>query len=88
MCLNGSVFSSHLQIVKMGQDVAFEYQGTKYRFHYAEVMIAKGKEQVKADRARLDKTTVIIFTNAGSQNPIKIINQKQMAGTYYCFSQS
>lgn len=74
------MFSLHLQIVKTGQDVAFEYQGVKYLFKFAEVLIAKGKEQVHADRARLAMTSVMIFSNSGSQNPIKIINQKQMAG--------
>ncbi|GMH39838.1 hypothetical protein BSKO_07742 [Bryopsis sp. KO-2023] len=73
-CFQGQVF-------RMGQDVAFEFQGTKYRFRFSDLMIARGQEQEKTERARLAKTTVVVFTNAGSQNPIKIINQRQMAAT-------
>lgn len=58
------MFSSHLQIVKAGQDVAFEYQGVKYLFKFTEAQLAKGKEQLHADRARLAICTVMIFSSS------------------------
>ncbi|CAD7699543.1 unnamed protein product [Ostreobium quekettii] len=70
-CFQGQVFA-------VGQDVAFEFEGTKYKFHFSDILVARGGEQVKVGRAWMGKVTGVVFTNTGSQNPIKITNQRHM----------
>jgi len=72
------IYCFNHQIFSVGQNVAFEFHGSRYRFHFSDLMEAHGGEQVKVQRSKLSSQTSTVFTNAGGSNPLKVINQKKM----------
>ncbi len=68
------------QIFGIGQQIAFEMEGSNYKLVVTNLLIDVNGVSVEAPRAALRDNSAFIFTNASS-NPIKIMGQKGYATT-------
>lgn len=64
----------------MGQQIAFEHEGSNFKLVINNLNIDVNGQSQEATRAYLAENTAFIFTNGG-QNPIKISGQRGYAAT-------